>query len=57
MVARLSRSMSMSPRDVESKHTLDQIVLLWYLDVKDERQRQKLSAQDTAISVARLLAG
>jgi len=57
MVARLSRSMSMSIRGVESQYTLDQIVLLWYLAVKDERQDRQLSAQEMAVSVAKLFGG
>jgi len=49
--------MSMSIRGVESQYTLDQIVLLWYLAVKDERQDRQLSAQEMAVSVAKLFGG
>jgi len=57
MVARLSRSMSMKTRDVEDNHTLDQIVLLWYLDVKDERRDRDLSAQATGVYLAKVFGG
>lgn len=47
----------MSIGDVESRHTLDQVVLLWYLDVKDERRGQELSSQLTGAYLAKFLVG
>lgn len=49
--------MSMPIRDVEAQHTLDQVVLLWYLDMKDERRDRDLSAQATGVYFAKFLSG
>jgi hypothetical protein len=57
MVVDLSMQLGWSVGDVESKYTLGQIVLLWYLNVKKERRDQELSAQYVAASLARLFAG
>lgn len=57
MLARLARSMGMTIGDVEDRHTLEQVILLWYLDVKEENRDREISASLTAANLAKVFAG
>jgi hypothetical protein len=57
MVVDLSMKLGWSVDDAEDRYTLEQVILLWYLDVKRERRDQELSAQMTAAYLAKFFSG
>lgn len=56
MIVDLANDLGVTVSDVESHHTLDQLFLRWYLNVKRERREQDLSAQLTAAHLANNIA-